>query len=86
VRTVSAVIDPSGTGLQALNRTLRGKGRDVTRPLSPLGVGVASLLIWLVLVLLFSLGVAGKAGGAETGSVQIKATRGAIGPMARRWQ
>ena len=33
---------------------------------------MASLLIWLVLLLVFSLGVAGKSGGAETGSVQIK--------------
>jgi endoglucanase len=44
----------------------------VTRSGSRLGPGVASLLICLVLVLVFSLGVAGKAGGAETGSVQIK--------------
>jgi endoglucanase len=55
-----------------LNRTLRGKGRGVTGSGSRLGVGVASLLIWLVLLLVFSLGVAGKSGGAETGSVQIK--------------
>jgi hypothetical protein len=33
---------------------------------------VATLSIWLVPVLVFSLGVAEKAGGAETGSVQIK--------------
>jgi endoglucanase len=35
-------------------------------------VGVAGLLIWLVLVSVFILGVSGKAGGAETGNVQIK--------------
>ena len=48
-----------------MNRTLRGKDRGVTRSGSPLGVGAARLLIWLVLVLVFRLGVAGKAGGAQ---------------------
>jgi endoglucanase len=33
---------------------------------------VTGLLIWLLLVLVFSLRVAGKAGGSEIGSVQIK--------------
>ena len=58
--------------LAALNRTTRRKGRGMTSFGSRLGVGVAGVLIWLVLLLMFSLGVAGKAGGAESGSVQIK--------------
>jgi endoglucanase len=33
---------------------------------------VLGLLIWLALLLVFALGIAEKAGGAETGSVQIK--------------
>jgi endoglucanase len=44
----------------------------MTRSTSRLSIGVTGLLIWLLLVLMFSLGVAGKAGGAEAGSVQIK--------------
>jgi hypothetical protein len=44
----------------------------MTRSGSRLSVGVIGLLTWPLLVLLFSSGVAGHAGGAETGSVQIK--------------
>ena len=44
----------------------------MTRSGSRLRVGVTGLLIWLLLVLVFSLRVAEKAGGAEIGSVQIK--------------
>ena len=44
----------------------------MTRSGSRLRVGVTGLLIWLLLVLVFSLRVAGKAGGSEIGSVQIK--------------
>jgi endoglucanase len=44
----------------------------MTRSTSRLSIGMTGLLIWLLLVLMFSLGVAGKAGGAEAGSVQIK--------------
>ncbi|HEY1470107.1 MAG TPA: glycoside hydrolase family 9 protein [Candidatus Acidoferrum sp.] len=44
----------------------------MTRSTSRCSVGVLGLLIWLALLLVFALGIAEKAGGAETGSVQIK--------------
>lgn len=44
----------------------------MTKSGSRLRVGVTGLLTWLLLVLVFSLSVEGKARGAEIGSVQIK--------------
>jgi endoglucanase len=44
----------------------------MARSTSRRSICMPGLWIWVVLVLSFILGVAGKAGGAETGSVQIK--------------
>ena len=44
----------------------------MSRATSPYGIWVLGMWIWMVVVSVFMLGVAGKAGGAQSGSVQIK--------------